>query len=124
MVSILTVGVRFLSVIGTMFYLMGYVSGRVLKDPSLPGLLPQERGVVYHKLAEVLASIHSVDVEKANLMDFGKFGNYVQRQTGRWSKQYVASKTHDILSMDRLMNWLPQRAPPNDTTTIVHGDFR
>ena len=114
----------FLSVIGTMFYLMEYVSGRVLKDPSLPGLHPQERGVVYHKLAEVLAAIHSVDIEKADLMDFGKFGNYVQRQTGRWSKQYVASKTHDIPAMDRLMSWLPQQALASDTTTIVHGDFR
>ena len=103
---------------------MKFVSGRVLKDPSLPGVTVKERGEIYNAMSQTLAAIHSVDVEKAGLQDFGKFGSYVSRQIHRWSKQYEASKTHDILAMDKLMGWLPQRAPTNDRTTVVHGDFR
>ena len=122
---------------------MRYVNGRVLKDPALPGVEPAERREIYSALCRVLAAIHSVDIEKAQLQDFGKhgkrisfsmndqlyvvflpLGNYVNRQVSRWSKQYEASKTHDIPAMDKLMKWLPTKAPLNDKTTVVHGDFR
>ncbi|XP_066299724.1 acyl-CoA dehydrogenase family member 10-like isoform X2 [Branchiostoma lanceolatum] len=112
------------SVIGTPFYLMEYVAGRLLKDPSLPGMDAEQRKEIYSAMNEVLYQIHSVDVRKAGLEDYGKHGNYVQRQISRWGKQYEASKTHDIPAMDRLLTWLPVHAPSSDKTTVVHGDFR
>ncbi|XP_078599605.1 acyl-CoA dehydrogenase family member 10-like isoform X1 [Branchiostoma floridae x Branchiostoma japonicum] len=112
------------SVIGTPFYLMEYVSGRLLKDPSLPGMDAEERKEIYSAMNEVLSNIHSVDIRKAGLEDYGKHGNYVQRQISRWGKQYEASKTHEIPAMDRLLTWLPVHAPSTDKTTVVHGDFR
>ncbi|CAH1232537.1 ACAD10 [Branchiostoma lanceolatum] len=112
------------SVIGTPFYLMEYVAGRLLKDPSLPGMDAEQRKEIYSAMNEVLYQIHSVDVRKAGLEDYGKHGNYVQRQISRWGKQYEASKTHDIPAMDRLLTWLPVHAPSTDKTTVVHGDFR
>ncbi|XP_019621730.1 PREDICTED: acyl-CoA dehydrogenase family member 10-like isoform X1 [Branchiostoma belcheri] len=112
------------SVIGTPFYLMEYVAGRLLKDPSLPGMEPEQRKEIYSAMNEVLSKIHSVNVRKAGLEDYGKHGNYVQRQISRWGKQYEASKTHEIPAMDRLLTWLPVHAPSTDKTTVVHGDFR
>ncbi len=111
-------------VLGTAFFVMRYVPGRVVPDPRLPGFTPAERGAVYDDLARVLAALHGVDPEVAGLADFGRPGNYYERQVSRWSKQYEASKTDDIASMDALMEWLPKHVPVSDETVVVHGDYR
>ncbi len=116
------------AVIGRAFYVMEFMDGRVLWDQALPGMAPAERGAIYDEMNRVIAALHSVDVQAAGLADFGKPGNYFERQIGRWSKQYLASVTEVIDEMDRLIEWLPARIPPGarDETlsTIVHGDFR
>ena len=112
------------SVIGRAFFLMEHVDGRIFWEQSLPGLAPAERGAVYDEMNRVIAALHSVDVARAGLADYGKAGNYFARQIGRWSKQYRASETEPIEAMDRLIDWLPQHVPPGDETRVVHGDFR
>ncbi len=112
------------SVIGRAFFLMQHVDGRIFWDPSLPGLTGAERGAIYDEVNRVLAALHSVDVDRAGLADYGKAGNYFARQIGRWSKQYRASETEPIEAMDRLIEWLPSHVPPGDETGVVHGDFR
>jgi aminoglycoside phosphotransferase (APT) family kinase protein len=112
------------SVIGSMFYVMEHVEGRVLWDPLLPDMAPGERGAVYNEMNRVIAALHSVDYSAAGLADYGKPGNYFARQIDRWSKQYKASETERIEAMDRLIEWLPVNIPPGDETSIVHGDFR
>jgi aminoglycoside phosphotransferase (APT) family kinase protein len=112
------------SVIGRAFFLMEHVDGRIFWEQSLPGLAPAERGAIYDEMNRVIAALHSVDVERAGLADYGKAGNYFARQIGRWSKQYRASETEPIEAMDRLIDWLPAHVPPGDETTVVHGDFR
>jgi len=112
------------SVIGAMFYVMDYVDGRVLWDPSLPGMSPAERGAIYDEMNRVIAALHRVDFAAIGLADYGKPGNYFQRQIDRWSRQYKASETETIEAMDRLIAWLPRNIPAGDATSIVHGDFR
>ena len=112
------------TIIGTTFFVMDCVDGRVFRQPHLPGVPPQERAAIYENMAEVLARLHGVDVAAAGLSDYGKPGNYYARQIARWSQQYVAAKTDEIPAMDRLMEWLPANIPPGDETTIVHGDYR
>jgi aminoglycoside phosphotransferase (APT) family kinase protein len=112
------------TVIGTTFFVMEYVEGRVFSNVTLPGLSPGERRAIYFEMIRVLAALHSVDYEALGLSDFGKPGNYFARQIGRWSKQYVSAKTDDIPSMENLMNYLPQNVPTDDTTCIAHGDYR
>ena len=112
------------AVIGRAFFLMEHVEGRIFWEQSLPGLAPAERGAIYDEMNRVIATLHSVDVERAGLADYGKAGNYFARQIGRWSKQYRASETEPIEAMDRLIDWLPAHVPPGDETTVVHGDFR
>ena len=112
------------TVIGTTFFIMEYVEGRLLGNVTLPGLSPAERRAIYLEMIRVLAALHSVDYEALGLSDFGKPGNYFARQIGRWSRQYVSAKTDQIDSMENLMNYLPQNVPPDDTTCIVHGDYR
>ena len=112
------------AVIGTMFYVMERVQGRILWDPLLPGLSNIERAAVYRAEVETLARLHTTDVEAVGLSDFGKPGNYFARQIDRWTKQYRASETDSIPEMDRLMDWLPQTTPSDDRTSIVHGDYR
>ncbi len=112
------------SVIGRAFFLMQHVEGRIFWEQSLPGLPPAERGAIYDEMNRVLAALHSVDVERASLADYGKTGNYFARQIGRWSKQYRASETGSIEAMDRLIDWLPQHVPDGDETAVVHGDYR
>lgn len=116
------------SVIGRAFYVMQCVEGRVLWDQSLPGLAPAERGAIYDEMNRVIAALHSVDVAAAGLADYGRPGNYFERQIGRWSKQYLASVTEDIPEMQRLIEWLPARLPASakDETqvSVVHGDYR
>jgi aminoglycoside phosphotransferase (APT) family kinase protein len=112
------------TVIGTTFFVMAYVDGRLFRNLTLPDISPEERGAIYHEMIRVLATLHSVDYVALGLSDFGKFGNYFARQIGRWSKQYLAAKTDHIPSMERLMEYLPQNVPDDDTTCIVHGDIR
>ncbi|XP_019362773.1 PREDICTED: acyl-CoA dehydrogenase family member 10 [Gavialis gangeticus] len=95
------------SIIGTPFYLMEYCAGHVYKDPSLPRLEPAQRRAIYAAMNQVLAQIHSVDLKAAGLEDYGKHGNYVQRQVQTWTKQYRATETHTIRAMERLIEWLP-----------------
>jgi len=112
------------SVIGSAFYIMDYVPGRIFRDPQLPDLKPQERAAVYDSMNDVMARLHQVDYRAVGLDDFGKPGNYCARQIGRWTKQYEAAKTDTIEPMDNLIAWLPQHIPRGDETCIVHGDFR
>jgi aminoglycoside phosphotransferase (APT) family kinase protein len=112
------------SVIGRAFYVMEFVDGRVLWDQSLPGMTAKERRATYEEMNRVIAALHQVDYRAAGLEDFGKPGNYLARQIGRWSKQYQASETEKIEAMDRLMEWLPAHIPEGDETAVVHGDFR
>ena len=111
-------------IIGTPFFVMEHVHSRVLEDITLPGVTPEDRHAVYYDYIRVLAALHSVDYTALGLDDFGKPGNYFSRQIGRWSKQYVAAKTDEIESMDRLMKYLPANVPDDDTSCIVHGDYR
>jgi aminoglycoside phosphotransferase (APT) family kinase protein len=112
------------SVIGTAFYVMDYVEGRVLWDQSLPGMSPAERSAIWNELNRVIAELHLIDYRSAGLEDFGRPGNYIERQIGRWTKQYRASETERVEAMDNLIEWLPKNIPPETGTTIVHGDYR
>jgi aminoglycoside phosphotransferase (APT) family kinase protein len=111
-------------VIGRAFFVMEHVEGRIFWEQSLPQSNPAERAAIYDEMNRVIARLHTVDVERAGLADFGKSGNYFARQIGRWSKQYQASETERIDSMNRLIEWLPQHIPPGDETAVVHGDYR
>jgi aminoglycoside phosphotransferase (APT) family kinase protein len=112
------------SVIGTKFYVMEMVEGRLFTETHLPSLTKEERRAIYFDLARVMALLHAVDPDAVGLSDFGRPGNYYERQIGRWSKQYQASKTEQIDAMDTLMAWLPENIPADAGTVIVHGDFR
>ena len=112
------------AVIGTKFYVMEKVEGRVFTDVLLGDLEKPERRAIYLDLVRVLAALHGVDHRAVGLEDFGRPGNYYTRQISRWSKQYVASKTEEIPEMEKLMAWLPEHVPAADETVIVHGDFR
>jgi aminoglycoside phosphotransferase (APT) family kinase protein len=116
------------SVIGRAFYVMEFMPGRVLWDQSLPGFDAAGRAAVYDAMNRVIAALHGIDPQTVGLGDYGKPGNYFDRQIGRWSKQYLASITEPIAAMDSLMEWLPQHIPPSardaSQVTIVHGDFR
>jgi aminoglycoside phosphotransferase (APT) family kinase protein len=111
-------------VIGTAFYIMEYVPGRVLSDPALPDLAAAERARIYDHMNEVLARLHTLDWSALGLADFGRPGNYYARQIHRWTTQYRASETEKIEAMERLMEWLPAHIPVDDRTALVHGDFR
>jgi len=112
------------SVIGTMFYVMDCVEGRVLWDPQLPGMTPNDRAAIFDAMNRVIAALHRVDFKAIGLETYGKPGNYFARQIDRWSRQYKASETGKIEAMDRLMEWLPAHIPAGDETSIVHGDYR
>ena len=111
-------------VVGTAFYIMEWVEGRVFWDPTLPDLAKSERWKIYDAMGEVMAELHKVDYEAVGLGDFGRPGNYIQRQISRWSKQYRASETETIPEMDRLIEWLPATLAAEDATCLVHGDYR
>ena len=114
--------------IGRAFYVMECMQGRVMWDQSLPGMTPAERGDIYNEMNRVIAALHTVKFADRGLANYGKPGNYFDRQIGRWSKQYVASITQPIEEMDRLMEWLPANMPASARdeghVSIVHGDFR
>jgi aminoglycoside phosphotransferase (APT) family kinase protein len=113
------------SVIGTSFYIMERVRGRIFRDSiaeSISG--PGERSAIFDSMNETLANIHKVDWKALGLADFGKTGNYMVRQVNRWARQYQTSMTDQIETMDNLIKWLRENIPEDDVTTIVHGDFR
>jgi aminoglycoside phosphotransferase (APT) family kinase protein len=112
------------SVIGTAFYVMDFVEGRVLWDPALPGMTKAQRAEIWDEQNRVIAQLHRVDYRAVGLEDFGKPGNYIARQVERWSRQYRASETQRVEAMDNLIDWLPKNIPPEAGTTVVHGDFR
>jgi aminoglycoside phosphotransferase (APT) family kinase protein len=112
------------SVIGSAFYVMDFVEGRMFMDPALPGMAPDERAAIYDELNRVIAALHGVDVAAVGLSDFGRSGQYLRRQIDRWSRQYRASETERIDSMEQLIDWLPANLPASDETRLVHGDFR
>ena len=111
-------------VIGSIFYVMARVEGRILWDLKLPGLTPPERRSLYEAQVDVLATLHSYDPEAIGLGDYGPEGNYFARQVGRWTKQYRASEIESIPAMDRLIAFLPERLPEQGARRVVHGDFR
>lgn len=116
------------SIIGRAFYIMEFMEGRVLWDQSLPGMTPEQRAEIYDEMNRVIAALHKVKFAERGLADYGKSGNYFERQIGRWSKQYVASITQPIPEMDKLMEWLPAHMPASardeSRVSIVHGDYR
>ena len=120
------------AVIGRAFYVMEFMDGRVLWDQSLPGLTPLQRSAIYDEMNRVMAALHNVDVGAVGLSDYGKPGNYFDRQIGRWSRQYLASITEPINEMNQLIAWLPSHVPATAKETggdgarvsVVHGDYR
>ena len=116
------------SVIGRAFYVMEFVQGRVLWDQTLPDLSNAQRAGIYDEMNRVISALHKVAYKECGLADFGKPGNYFERQIGRWSKQYVASETQSISEMNNLMQWLPANMPASaldaSKVSIVHGDYR
>jgi aminoglycoside phosphotransferase (APT) family kinase protein len=113
-------------IIGSMFYVMEYMDGRVFWDASLPEIdSNEERAALYDEMNRVLAALHNVDVDAVGLSDFGRPGNYFERQVGRWTKQYRASETEHSPAMEKLIEWLPANMPADDgTVSLVHGDYR
>jgi len=111
-------------VIGSMFYIMGLADGRNLWDGSLPGYTPDQRRGIYYAMIDTLARLHNTNHVSVGLGDYGKPGNYFERQVARWTKQYKASETETIPEVDRLIEWLPRTVPAQDRVSIVHGDYR
>jgi aminoglycoside phosphotransferase (APT) family kinase protein len=112
------------TVIGTPFYVMEFVDGRVLWDPTLPDMQPSDRTAIYDDMNRVVAALHDIDPVAVGLADFGRPGNFFERQIARWTRQYRASETETIEAMDALIDWLPAHIPAGDETAIVHGDLR
>lgn len=113
------------SVIGSMFYVMDFLDGRIFWNAALPDQSPEERATLYDNMNKVLADLHNVDVEKVGLSDYGKPGNYFERQLSRWTKQYRASETETVDAMEKLIVWLEANVPEDDgQACLVHGDFR
>src|SRR5712692_2922787 len=112
------------SVIGSAFYVMEFLDGRIFWDQRLPEVAPAERGAMFDSMNAVIAALHSVDYAAIGLGNFGRPGNYMGRQIARWSRQYRASETETIAAMDNLTDWLPQHLPAESAPAIVHGDYR
>ena len=113
------------SIIGTIFYVMEFVDGRIFWDPTLPEIDENKRMKVYEETVHIMAELHKIDVEKAGLLDFGKPGNYFERQVGRWIKQYRAAETESYPEVETLIAWLEKTMPDDDgLISIVHGDYR
>jgi aminoglycoside phosphotransferase (APT) family kinase protein len=113
------------AVIGTAFYVMDCVDGRVIWDATFPDVAKAERALYFDAMNDTLAKLHNVDYTAIGLGDYGKPGNYFARQISRWSKQYLAdAQAGRFPAMDRLVEWLPQHIPAGDDSSIVHGDFR
>jgi aminoglycoside phosphotransferase (APT) family kinase protein len=111
-------------VIGSSFYVMDYVEGRIFWEATLPEVAPEGRRPIYEEMVRVQAALHSVDYREVGLGDYGKPGGYVQRQVARWTQQYRASQTESLDSVERLIEWLPKHIPGDEQNAVVHGDFR
>ena len=112
-------------VTGSMFYVMSFEEGRIFWDPALPAINKEKRAGYQHELIRVLAAIHEVDVDAVGLTDYGRPGNYYERQISRWTKQYKAAETTRIEPMDILIDWLPANLPADDgQNSLIHGDYR
>jgi len=112
------------TIIGTPFYVMPYLEGRVFFDQRLPGFSPEQRTQVYREMNQALAQLHRLDVDALGLADYGRGGNYFERQIRRWSQQYLENHSDRIEALEHLIQWLPERIPSGEITTIVHGDYR
>ena len=112
------------SVVRSWFYVMGMVEGRTIWDGGLPGMTPPQRTAIYHAIVDTLAALHNTDHVAAGLGDYGKAGNYFERQVGRWTKQYRAAETERMEDMERLIDYLSRTIPEQTRTSIVHGDYR
>jgi len=112
------------AIVGTAFFLMSHVEGRVFWDPQMPGADPAERALVYDAMNATLARLHTFEPAAIGLNDYGRGENYVARQVERWSKQYRTSQTQAIEDMERLIAWLPAHLPPGQKPRVVHGDYR
>lgn len=111
-------------VIGTTFYVMDYLEGRIFRDAALPGLRPTERTAIYDDLNATLAKLHAVDFEAVGLGDYGRPGNYFERQVARWTRQYRDAESESVPAMDALIEALPARIPTDQSVSIAHGDYR
>ncbi len=112
------------AIVGTAFYVMDYVEGRILRDPTLPEVARDERALLYDAMGDVVARIHKVDLAATGLSDYGKPANYLARQVARWTQQYVAARARPIEPMDWLSSWLTEHVPEEEPATLTHGDFR
>jgi aminoglycoside phosphotransferase (APT) family kinase protein len=112
-----------LSVIGTPFYLMERLDGRVFHDASLPGVAPGDREAMILGMAQTLAKLHDVDSSSVGLGDFGPPSGYFERQIRRWTKQYELARWRDLPDVETLIEWLPKHLPPDEAARICHGDF-
>jgi aminoglycoside phosphotransferase (APT) family kinase protein len=113
------------AVIGSAFYVMEYLDGRIFWDQRLPDVAdPAERALIFDSMNRVIAALHRVAYAARGLGDFGRPGNYLARQIGRWSRQYRASETAPIAAMDSLIAWLPEHLPAEGAPAVVHGDYR
>jgi aminoglycoside phosphotransferase (APT) family kinase protein len=112
------------SVLGSWFYVMGMVEGRTLWDGGLPDLTPPQRTAIYHAMVDTLAALHNTDHVATGLGDYGRPGNYFERQVGRWTKQFRAAETERMDDMERLIDYLSRSIPEQTRTSIVHGDYR
>jgi aminoglycoside phosphotransferase (APT) family kinase protein len=112
------------AVIGSAFYIMEYVPGRIFWDAALPEVAASERRAIYMEMIRVLAELHSVDYKAVGLGDYGKADHYIERQVARWTVQYRGAETEKIPAMENLIDWLPKHVPPGNLTSIVHGDYR
>ncbi len=113
------------SVIGSMFYIMSYEPGRIFWDPALPELDREERAPIFNEIIRILAAMHDVNVNQVGLGDYGKPGNYFERQLSRWVKQYRAAETDKLAAMETLMDWLTANMPADDgQVSLIHGDYR
>ena len=114
------------SVIGTIFFVMDFVNGEIHLDAQLKSIAePGQRGAMYDQMNQVLADLHSVDVDAVGLTDYGRPGNYFERQMNRWTRQYRAAETEQIPAMEQLLAWLPNNMPADDGRVgLIHGDYR
>lgn len=112
------------TIVGTSFYLMPFLQGRVYMDQTLPDMSSRDRALFYRDMNRVIAALHRIDPAQVGLADFGKAGNYFARQIGRWSRQYQDDPGERIAEIELLMDWLVTRIPADEVSSIVHGDYR
>jgi len=112
------------SIVGSPFYVMEFLQGRVMFDQSLPGMSPQQRADTYREMNRVIAALHRVDIDAAGLTDFGRHGGYIARQVRRWASQCRETGMDGNPALAALVEWLPQHVPDSDRTCLIHGDYR